>query len=196
MRQRLIPQLSLADCALVLSGHSHAYTRGFVPHTLVPDLARARDSRSLPRDTVARLRARPWLHAVSEEDDGALNRKTRIHHEPGLVAVTFGGAGGSLDRDRVEDWHVMDQSLRGRYHFGWMAVSFGGKNGQETGGGAVRALDELLEEDAATVVYHAKRRERCRPGEERVRDVVEWRAVGLDGETALDRFFLVGEGCV
>ncbi|GAA5971896.1 hypothetical protein JCM8115_000561 [Rhodotorula mucilaginosa] len=199
VRRRLIPQLSLADCALVLSGHSHAYTRGFVPHALVPDLARAPDSRSLSRDTLARLRARPWLHAVSEDDDDdtLVNRKTRINHEPGLVAITFGGAGGSLDLDRVEEWHVMDQSLSGRYHFGWMAVSFGGKNGQEAGGGAVRALDELPEEDVTTTVYHAKRREeRCRPGEERVRDVVEWRAVGLDGETELDRFFLIGEGCV
>lgn len=194
VRQRLMPQLSLADCALVLSGHSHAYTRGFVPYALVPDLTRAPASDSLSSDTLAQLRTRSWLHAVSEDDTFGRNRI----HEPGLVAVTFGGAGGSLDLDRVEDWHVMDQSISGRYHFGWMAVSFGGKNGQETGGGAVRALDGLQEgeEDAVTPVYHARRKERCRPGEERVRDVVEWRAVGLDGETELDRFFLVGEGCV
>ncbi|GAA5869268.1 hypothetical protein JCM3774_004189 [Rhodotorula dairenensis] len=197
VRRRLIPQLADAGCALVLSGHSHAYTRGFVPHSLIGDLARAADSRSLPSETVARLRARPWLHAISEEEDSG-----RID-EPGLVAVTFGGAGGTLDSDRVEDWHVMDKSISGRYHFGWIAVSFGGKNGQEAGT-VDRALDDAQREGDATRaggtnrprVYRARRRTRCRRGEEPVRDVVEWRAVGLDGVSELDRFFLVGDGCV
>ncbi|GAA5992117.1 hypothetical protein JCM10908_001775 [Rhodotorula pacifica] len=198
VRQRLMPRLSEAGCALVLSGHSHAYTRGFIPHDLVPALSRARNSSSLSPETVSRLRSKPWLHAVSSEDQA----RPLEMAEPGLVVVTFGGAGGSLDRDQVEDWHVMETSISGRYHFGWMSISFAGKHGQEAEGGAVRALDQLESESHAgrlreVQVYRAKgmgRKCSTAAGEEQVRDVVEWRAVGIDGKE-VDRFFLVGEGC-
>ncbi|GAA6020805.1 hypothetical protein JCM8202_005450 [Rhodotorula sphaerocarpa] len=199
VRRRLIPQLSRADCALVLSGHSHAYTRGFVPRTLLPHLAQVDNSSSVSAYAAEELAAKPWVPPTAAED------RSKAVTEPGLVTVTFGGAGGTLDEDRVEDWRIMDRSVSGRYHFGWLAVSFGGGAGDAGKDGAAAAEGPVVAaaREAAFAravspdvrVYHAKRAGPCPAGQRLVTDALEWRAVGLEGDE-LDRFFLVGDGCM
>jgi hypothetical protein len=123
-----------------------------------------------------------------------------------MVLVTFGGAGGTLDEDRVEDWGFVEKSVRGRYHFGWLTASFTGlvidgegeKRREEPA--SFKALDGEVEKQKRggsqpPRVFQSMRVGRCGVGQEAVRDAVEWRAVDVDGKE-LDRVWLVGNGCL
>ncbi|GAA6043864.1 hypothetical protein JCM8097_001196 [Rhodosporidiobolus ruineniae] len=190
VRRSLIPLLAQHYTTLVLSGHSHAYTRGFLPYSLVPSFASAANSTSLPPLAAAAVRARAWERTPAVQTSGG------IVDESGMLLVTFGGAGGTLDEDRVEEWGFMEKSVKGRYHFGWMAASFAGSEGQEAG--SAREVEKELKrkrgKGEAPRVYKAGRVRKCKREEKEVRDVVEWRAVGVEGGE-VDRVFLVGEGC-
>ncbi|GAA6021227.1 hypothetical protein JCM10207_002581 [Rhodosporidiobolus poonsookiae] len=189
VRHRLMPIVAEAGCNLVLSGHSHAYTRGFLPTSLLPSFHNASHASSVPPSALSAARARAWETTPSALASGQVT-------EPGMLLLTFGGAGGSLDRDRVEEWGFMSRSVSGTHHFGWLAVSFSSSDGREAG-----AVDELEREvehakraGGVTRVYRSKRRSECAEGRREVRDVVEWRAVDGEGR-GVDRVWLVGEGC-
>ncbi|GAA5995670.1 metallophosphoesterase family protein [Rhodotorula paludigena] len=177
VRARLVPLLSRANCALVLSGHSHAYTRGFLPTSLVSAFSSAPNSSAVPPAALSSARA----HAASSAND-----------EVGMLLVTFGGAGGTLDDERVEDWGFMRRSISERYHAGWIAASFAGAGGVEPP--AAAAVDEAREEEVFRVDGVEARCDEER-GKKRARDVLEWRAVGLEGGE-LDRWYLVADSCV
>ncbi|GAA5917872.1 hypothetical protein JCM6882_003749 [Rhodosporidiobolus microsporus] len=185
VRRSLMPLLAQHGCTLVLSGHSHAYTRGFLPYSLVPSFSAALNSSSLPRLVSSAARSRPW----EKDGDPSID-------EPGMLLVTFGGAGGTLDSDRVEEWGFMDRSVSGRYHFGWLAASFAGSlDGGESRAveGLERAMGRRRARGEGPTVYRVKGLEEC-TRERKVRDVVEWRAVGVEGKE-VDRVWLVAEGC-
>ncbi|GAA6058397.1 hypothetical protein JCM3770_002473 [Rhodotorula araucariae] len=193
VRTSLLPLLARAECALVLSGHSHAYTRGFLPAALVPAFAVARNASAVAPLAAAVARERGWARAAKRTGTGTGTGPGAVR-APGMVLVTFGGAGGTLDVDRVEEWGFMDVSRSGVHHAGWLALSFAGRGGEEApaareaDGTKTRVYEVGLDEDGG-----AKRR--CGEGEVVGRDVLEWRAVGLDGRE-LDRVVLVAAACV
>lgn len=100
--------------------------------------------------------------------------------------VVAGGAGGTLDEDKVEEWGFYEKSKRGRYHFGWVGLGFAG-DGQERGHVDVGSETKRVYRVATKSV------EACREGE-KVVDVLEFRAVGVEGRT-FDSFRIEGEGC-
>lgn len=101
--------------------------------------------------------------------------------EEGTVYAVVGGAGGTLDRDRVEEWGFWESGER-RFHAVWIVLRFG-----EVGRGEV----EWEGKEVGERVYKVARRRGC---EEEVVDVLEWKAVGLDGKV-FDRFRIEAEGC-
>lgn len=98
--------------------------------------------------------------------------------------VICGGAGGTLDKDLVERWGFYERSLPGRYHFGWMGLGFAGRAG-DTG--------RVEMKERAGRVYRVQGKGGCSKGRG-LTDVLEWRAVGLDGRM-LDAFRIEAEGC-
>lgn len=176
VRHRLTPLLSKHGASLVLSGHQHAYSRGFLPHSLHKAFTSAHTSASLPTLAKATVRERGW-----EKTSAAPG----VIDQDGTVYVIAGGAGGTLDFDRVEDWGFYDASVSGRHHFGWIGLGFAGGAGET---GRVRLGD------GAKRVYRFRARRRCADAN-KVTDVLEWRAVGLDGK-AFDAFRIEADGCV
>ncbi|BGP50970.1 hypothetical protein JCM10450v2_006896 [Rhodotorula kratochvilovae] len=150
VRTSLLPLLARAECALVLSGHSHAYTRGFLPYPLVHAFSSARNSSAVAPFASAAARERGWERSASVRASGAIT-------ERGLLLLTFGGAGGTLDTDRVEDWGFMGVTRSGAHHVGWMALSFAGAGGAEPP--SAREVDGAMERvrsgkgNGATRVY-------------------------------------------
>ncbi|GAA5866274.1 hypothetical protein JCM8547_007225 [Rhodosporidiobolus lusitaniae] len=197
VRTSLMPLLAQHGCSLVLSGHSHAYTRGFLPYSLVPSFSSATNSSSVSPLASAAAHSRAWERSSSVRETGMVD-------EPGMLLITFGGAGGSLDEDRVEEWGIMSRSISGKYHAGWLAASFvglvGGREGKVGEAAAVKELERELDRakgrrKEAPRMYRSEKLERCGVGEEEARDVVDWRAVGVNGRE-IDRVWLVGGGCV
>ncbi|GAA5852594.1 hypothetical protein JCM9279_005522 [Rhodotorula babjevae] len=191
VRTALLPLLARAQCTILLSGHSHAYTRGFLPYSLVPAFAAAPNSTAVSAFAVAAAREKGWERTAEVRERGAVQ-------DEGMLLVTLGGAGGTLDEDRVEEWGWMGVSRSGVHHGGWIALSFAGS-------GAVEPPSALEVEAALAAgrrgegvrVYEVDRARRCseEDGEVRGRDVFEWRAVGVDGES-VDRVFVVSNACV
>lgn len=202
VRRSLLPFLAQSHCTLLLSGHSHAYTRGFLPYNLIPSFSAASSSSTLPPLALAAARSRGW-----ERNPGA-KTKGKVE-EAGMLLLTFGGAGGSLDEDRVEDWGFMGKSEKRKHHFGWLVGSFAGVSGGGEGGGgkgkehsepaSMKALDgELARQRTGSEpprVYQGMKVDRCGNGERETRDAVEWRAVDVEGRE-MDRVWLVGVGCL
>ncbi|GAA5981427.1 hypothetical protein JCM11641_004759 [Rhodosporidiobolus odoratus] len=190
VRHRLLPLLAQHHCTLVLSGHSHAYTRGFLPYTLVPSFTRVSNSQNLSSLAQAAVRVRSWEKTASVRLSNAVE-------EPGMLLVTFGGAGGTLDTDKVEDWGFMSKSMSAKHHFGWMAASFSSSEGEEPEAMAALEVEHgrRRRKGESPRVYASRMVGRCREGEKEVRDAVEWRAVGVDGRE-MDRVWVVGKGCV
>ncbi|BGP10717.1 hypothetical protein JCM10049v2_006609 [Rhodotorula toruloides] len=104
VRRRLIPLVARSGASLVLSGHSHAYTRGFLPLSLVPSFASAPNSSAVPALARAAALERSWERSTSVRERGTVE-------DEGVVLITFGGAGGTLDEDRVENWGFMSRSV-------------------------------------------------------------------------------------
>ncbi|GAA5837959.1 hypothetical protein JCM11251_006811 [Rhodosporidiobolus azoricus] len=184
VRRSLMPILAQHGCNLVLSGHSHAYTRGFLPYSLVPAYSSATSSSGLSGSVLAAARSASVFPPEGEE----------AGNKAGMLLITFGGAGGSLDSDRVEEWGFMDRSISGRYHFGWLAASFADENREAS---AARELKQETKrrkrEGERRRVFSSTGAGECAQGKE-VRDVVEWRAIGVEGEE-VDRVWLVSTGC-
>lgn len=91
--------------------------------------------------------------------------------------TVFGGAGGSFDLDRVEEWGFYEKSVREVHHFVWISLHLGSAG---------------PEVEQGTRVYTVGRREECEGRE--VRDRLRWRAVAVDGKV-FDEFWMEVEGC-
>ncbi|KAM0786995.1 hypothetical protein ACM66B_002413 [Microbotryomycetes sp. NB124-2] len=177
VRQRLTPLLSQHGASLVLSGHQHAYSRGFLPHSLHRAFTFVDSSSDLSPFAQATVRERGWEKSSSKLD---------TIDEEGTVYVIAGGAGGTLDEDKVEDWGFYDASVSGKHHFGWIGL---GMSSSRDGG-----VGSVVTRGRAKKVYRVRRRMSCLPGQKHVTDVLEWRAIGLDGK-AFDAFRIEAEGC-
>ncbi|GAA97188.1 uncharacterized protein L969DRAFT_607201 [Mixia osmundae IAM 14324] len=103
VRHRLMPHFQGPTVAhpasLVISGHSHAYARG-----------------TLSDDRASSMFALSYSNATRSHD------ATQQH---GTTYTIIGGAGGTLDEDRVEDWHFFDSSIAGQHHFVSLALEHG-----------------------------------------------------------------------
>ncbi|KAI5481012.1 Metallo-dependent phosphatase [Pseudohyphozyma bogoriensis] len=167
VRQRLTPLLARAGASLVLSGHQHAYSRGFLPTALHIPFTSAANSSSLPPLAFAAAAERGWQKAAPQQ------------REDGTVYATFGGAGGTLDEDLVENWGFYESSVKGKYHFVSIEMEFG------------------IEEKArrkGRKVYRLGGGRSCPPDRPLVVDVLEWKALGIDGKV-FDEFRMENEGC-
>jgi len=201
VRQRLTPILVNAKCSLLLSGHSHSYSRGFLPASLLPAFTsptQSLNSNTLPSFAVARIKERSW------EKQSAV-RSSGIIEEPGLVSIVYGGSGGTLDTERVEDWGLFEKGKwgeDGKYHFGMLTLHMAGSDGEEP----TRTFTSDQKgrkgrrdwKDKGEWVYRAESLESendCkRRGHKVVEDWLEWKAIDIDGGTR-DRIGIVGKGC-
>ena len=181
VRHRLTPLLSQHHASIVLSGHQHAYSRGFLPAALHRAFAAVTHAGALPALAKAAVRERAW-----EKKQRAVGGTVALPTE-GIVYAVFGGAGGTLDEDRVEDWGFYEKSVRGRYHFGWAKLEMG------------RAVDGVKgrgKGDRGVRIYEQKRERECRAAVEReVVDRLEWEAVAVEGDV-IDRFVVEARACV
>ena len=164
VRHRLTPLLTRHGAKLVISGHQHAYSRGYLPHSLHRPFTAANSSASLPPSAVATVKERGWERASAVKD-------TIIAE--GTVYVICGGAGGTLDTDKVEDWGFYDASITERYHFGSIRMDFGLRRGKPG---------------------TSDRKYLFKAGCEKPRvDALEWRAIDLHGQV-LDSFVIESSG--
>lgn len=175
VRLRLTPLLTQHGASMVLSGHQHAYSRGFLPHSLHRAYTSSSNSSTLPPFAVATVSERGWEKSSHTSNTIA---------EDGTIYVISGGAGGTLDEDRVEQWCFYERSIRRRYHFGWLGLGFA------SGPGGVGQVEMP---ERAKRVYAMQGREDCSTGSS-LTDVLEWRAVGVDGRT-MDSFRIEAQGC-
>ncbi|KAG0142574.1 hypothetical protein CROQUDRAFT_717597 [Cronartium quercuum f. sp. fusiforme G11] len=112
----LTRRYDIPPASLVISGHSHAYSRGFLsnfiaePHFFDPS---GGGSNSIPRDTIRAAKAERKKHADHPSDP---------QKENGVVYVVTGGAGGTLDKERVEDWGFYERSISGSFHFNHVMI--------------------------------------------------------------------------
>ncbi|GAA5942887.1 metallophosphoesterase family protein [Sporobolomyces koalae] len=198
VRQRLTPILVDAKCTLLLSGHSHSYARGFLPNSLVPSFTSAldsSDSKSLPKFAVATMRDKEWENRTSARERG-------IIEEPGLVTIVYGGAGGTLDHERVEDWAMFEPGKwdgQGTYHFGTIDLHLAGDDGTRPS----RTFDNPRRykrdwKHRAEWIYRAQTIESESTCAERggnfVEDWLEWSAIDVNGKIR-DRIAIVGQAC-
>ncbi|GAA5873837.1 hypothetical protein JCM1840_002087 [Sporobolomyces johnsonii] len=194
VRERLVPLLVASRCSLLLSGHSHAYSRGFLPASLVPSYTSpldARNSTTLPALARAAALERSWTKTPRARREGV------VEHE-GIVSVVVGGAGGTLDTDRVEEWGIFEagkwSARRGKHHYGWMLLHLAGDDGAQPYDAVVSGRKRKGWVERGEWVYEMKAGEGCEGGRA-VRDVLEWRVVDEDGRER-DRMWIQGEGCV
>ncbi|GAA5900922.1 metallophosphoesterase family protein [Sporobolomyces salmoneus] len=202
VRQRLVPILVNAKCTLLLSGHSHSYSRGFLPYSLSPSFTsetQSLNSQSLPSFAVASIKERSW-------EKRSPSRSTGVIEEPGLISIVYGGAGGTLDTEKVEDWGLFERGKwdqKGKYHFGMMSLHLAGDDGAQLGRTFTREDGKkgTMKRDwknEAEWIYRAEALEDEKTCESRgqrlVEEWIEWRAVDIDGGTR-DRIGIVGTAC-
>ena len=167
VRHRLTPLLSLHGTHLVISGHQHAYSRGFLPAALHHSFTSAPNSSALSPFAIASTAERGW------------EKTPAAQREPGTIYAIIGGAGGTLDEDLVEQWGFYEKSVKGRYHFVGLELEFETMRAKERKG--VR-------------LYRVGERDRCKEGETAVVDALGWKAVGVEGKV-FDEFRIEAEGC-
>lgn len=166
--ERLTPLFSEAGATLVLSGHSHVYNRGYLPTNLHRTFTSSTNSSSISALAKAVVSERSWEKTREELD--------------GTVYVTFGGAGGSFDVERVEDWRFYEKTILEQYHFGWMKLDFG----------RASSIEEVEKKGRS---YRMRGAVDCAEGERIAEDELEWTTVGIRGEI-LDRFRILRRTCV
>jgi hypothetical protein len=175
VRDRFVPLFHEHDASLVVSGHQHAYSRGFLPTSLAPVFFSAPSSESVDPETMRA--ARRAVIEDSHDDD-----------ERGVTYAIIGGAGGTLDYERVEDWGWMEASITGRHHF--VSISLELDVVPENGGSDTSDVPDE---------WHRRRRRRrrgpggCASGQLK-RDRLYWRAWDLNGRE-MDKFMLEAETC-
>ncbi|KAM0756183.1 Metallo-dependent phosphatase [Meredithblackwellia eburnea MCA 4105] len=183
VRHRLTPLLSLSDCHLVLSGHSHAYSRGFLPSALIPSFTSPliTNSSQLASMAIASARERGWEKSIHGE------------REEGTVFVISGGAGGTLDEDKVEEWGFYEKSVSGVYHFGDLVAEFGVDTSSTsgTGGGVVR---DGRAKNARTYKFGTTGCREDKKNGRAVMDTLDWKAVDLKGKV-FDQFRIEVTSC-
>lgn len=165
MRHRLTPLLTRHRANLVISGHQHAYSRGYLPHSLQRAFASANSSASLPASASATVKERGWEKASAIQNTIVAE---------GTVFVICGGAGGTLDTDKVEDWGFFDASITEKYHFGFMRIHFNERRKEATKSGRRYLFKAACDEPDV--------------------DLLEWRAVDLYGQV-MDTFTIESEFC-
>jgi predicted phosphodiesterase len=119
VRTQLVPILMSGGVDLIISGHQHAYSRGWmskeVGEELTKDDFEISINKSEKRQRV-RLMANSWKRSRDLQGN---NNFSYFAGRPrgGTMMAVIGGAGGQLDSEQVEDWGFYKTSLLGRHHF-------------------------------------------------------------------------------
>ncbi|KAK4047189.1 hypothetical protein OIO90_006298 [Microbotryomycetes sp. JL221] len=182
VRHKLTPLLSSHGTHLILSGHQHAYSRGFLPLSLHRSFTLVNSSLNLSKFALATSLERGW-EKISNE--------SMTIQEQGTIYVIAGGAGGTLDRDRVEQWGFYERSQTMLHHFGWIGFGFA-KSGQS--GAVGRVFKSGNEFNRERRIYKVGMNRICQLGQHEVTDVLEWQAVSVDG-VIFDEFRIEAKGC-
>ncbi|KAI7943428.1 hypothetical protein MJO29_013272 [Puccinia striiformis f. sp. tritici] len=108
----LTSRYDIPPASLVISGHSHVYARGMLSNYVAESFFKVKDSSEIPTDIKKEARTQ--------------NRQIYDPHNPqtdhGVVYVISGGAGGTLDKERVEDWGFYERTVLNQYHFNHMLL--------------------------------------------------------------------------
>ncbi|PLW40273.1 hypothetical protein PCASD_08547 [Puccinia coronata f. sp. avenae] len=102
----------IPPASLVISGHSHMYARGMLSTFIADDYFRPDSSARIPVEVkkTARSQNRHEYDPVTP------------HLDNGVVYVISGGAGGTLDSERVEEWGFYERTVTKEYHFNHMLL--------------------------------------------------------------------------
>jgi hypothetical protein len=157
---------------MIISGHSHSYSRGF--------LARHLSSQYTSPSLSSSSALEPSLIQASREIQSTQS-KTKIS---GTIHTVIGGGGGALDLVKVEDWGFYEKSLNGEFF--WVSMNFESgsesewKDGMKIGGEEVRTY--RFGDCPITERKKAKW------------DRIWWSVIGLKGNS-LDRMMIEVESC-
>jgi predicted phosphodiesterase len=119
VRTQLVPILMSGGVDLIVSGHQHAYSRGWISNEVVEELTKDEFEISMNK---SEKRQRVRLMATSSKRSRDLQSKDNFTYsigrlKEGAMITVIGGAGGELDWEQVENWGFYETSLLGRHHF-------------------------------------------------------------------------------
>jgi predicted phosphodiesterase len=128
VRTQLVPILMSGGIDLIVSGHQHAYSRGWISNEVGKELTKDEFEISMNK---SEKRQRVRLMANSWKQSRALQGKDNFTYSTdllrgGTMMTVIGGAGGQLDSEQVEDWGFYETSLLGRHHFVMITLDSGG----------------------------------------------------------------------
>ncbi|KAI8449782.1 Metallo-dependent phosphatase-like protein [Phakopsora pachyrhizi] len=109
----LTKRYDIPSASLVISGHSHAYSRGYLSNLVSPSYFYPDSSSSIPREVLKTSRM---------TNKNLMNDLNHPQADHGVVYVITGGAGGVLDTERVENWGFYERSIVNKHHFGYMML--------------------------------------------------------------------------
>ncbi|CAF3374646.1 unnamed protein product [Rotaria sp. Silwood1] len=119
VRTQLVPILMSGGVDLIISGHQHAYSRGWISNEMAKEL-----TKDELKTNVNNNRHRKRVHLIRNHWERRRNLQGKDNFtysvgrlREGTMITVIGGAGGELDSERVEDWGFYETSLTGRYNF-------------------------------------------------------------------------------
>jgi len=98
--------------SMVISGHSHVYERGMLSNYVAEEYFYSANSGQISYEQKKTARSQN-----RQEYDPATP-----HLEHGVLYVVTGGAGGTLDTERVEEWGFYERTVIQEYHFNHMLL--------------------------------------------------------------------------
>lgn len=191
----LTRRYDIPPASLVISGHSHAYSRGLLANFVSEPFFEVAGSSFISRDVIRAAKAEHKKHSdpsAPQPDDG-------------VVYVVTGGAGGPLDMLPVEDWGFYERSIPGKHHFGHIMLDMSATllSIDEWGDDWQDSRDKRSEFQKKHVrVYRltgsqlvcAGTNESWEAGHYQAADRLVWTTVGVDGKI-LDRFIIEANSC-
>lgn len=107
----LTRRYDIPPASMVISGHSHAYSRGLLSNFVADSYFDVAGSSYISRDVIRAAKAEHSKHVDPSSPQ----------LDNGVVYVISGGAGGTLDKKKAEHWGFYEKSIP-KHHFGYMMI--------------------------------------------------------------------------
>ncbi|KAH9822244.1 Metallo-dependent phosphatase-like protein, partial [Melampsora americana] len=107
----LTKRYDIPPASIVISGHSHAYSRGLLSNFVAESYFDVTGSGFISREVIRAAKAEHSKHIDPSSP--------QLDH--GVVYVISGGGGGTLDKTKAEHWGFYERSIV-KHHFGYMMI--------------------------------------------------------------------------
>ncbi|CAF0790031.1 unnamed protein product [Adineta steineri] len=125
VRTKLVPILMDSGVDLIVSGHQHIYSRGWMSNEVGKELIKDEFDISM-NSSDKRQRVRVMANSLKQNRvlQGKDNLTYYIDHlRKGAMMTVIGGAGGELDSKQVEDWGFYEKTVLGQHHFAMITLN-------------------------------------------------------------------------